>query len=76
MVTTIQVHERVKLALDRMKSPKETYEEAIVNLMNEVEHQKRKQHDLLIEGCKELAQENKKITADFEKIEDLKKWEW
>ena len=76
MVTTIQVHERVKLALDRMKSPKETYEEAIVNLMNEVEHQKRKQQDLLIEGCKELAQENKKITVDFEKIEDLKKWEW
>jgi len=76
MVTTIQVHERVKLALDRIKSPKETYEEVILNLMNAVESQKRKEQDLLIEGCKALAQENKKITREFERIEELKNWEW
>ena len=33
MVTTIQLNENVKSALDRLKSNKETYEEVILNLM-------------------------------------------
>jgi predicted CopG family antitoxin len=76
MVTTIQLNEDVKNALDRMKSNKETYEEVILNMMKIVGGNKRKQEELLIEGCKEMAEENLNITKDFEKIEDLSKWEW
>jgi hypothetical protein len=30
----------------------------------------------MIEGCKEMAEENLKITKEFEAIEDLDDWEW
>jgi len=76
MVTTIQLNENVKKALDRMKSNKETYEELILNLMKIAEKHKREQEQLLIEGCREMAEENLKITKEFEAIENLKDWEW
>ena len=76
MITTIQLNENVKNALDRMKLNKETYEEVILNMMKIVENNKRNQNELLIEGCKEMAEEKLKITKEFEKIEDLKNWEW
>jgi len=76
MVTTIQLNENVKKALDIIKSDKESYEQVIVNLMGQVEEQKRKQEGLMIEGCKAMAQENLKITKEFEDIEDLSQWEW
>lgn len=76
MVTTIQLNENVKRALDRLKSNKETYEDVILNLMKEVEQYKMEQENLLIEGCKEMAVENLKITKEFESIEDLNNWEW
>ncbi len=76
MVTTIQLNENVKKALDRIKSDKETYEQVIINLMKQVEEQKRKQKELLIEGYKEMAEESLKIAKEFEAIEDLSKWEW
>ena len=76
MITTIQLNENVKNALDRMKNNKETYEEVILNLMKIVEVSKREQEQLLIEGCKAMAGENLKITKEFEAIEDLKNWEW
>ena len=41
---------------------------------NGMKEYKRKQ--LLIEGCKATAEENLKITKQFEMIEDLKNWEW
>lgn len=66
MVTTIQLNEDVKKALDGMKSDKETYEEVIVNLMKSAEKQKRKQRELLIEGCKEMAEESLKIAKEWE----------
>ena len=66
MVTTIQLNENVKNALDKMKSNKETYEEIIVNLMRFAEEEKRKQEKLLIEECKEMAEENLKITKEWE----------
>lgn len=75
MVTTIQLNENVKNALDRMKTNKETYEEVILNLMKIVEKHKREQEELLIEGCKVMAEESLKITKEFEAIEDLKDWE-
>ena len=76
MVTTIQLNENVKNALDRMKSNKETYEQVIVNLMKTAEKCKREQEQLLIEGCKEMAEESLKITKEFEAIENLDDWEW
>ena len=76
MVTTIQLNENVKKALDRLKSKKETYEKVIVRMMKKIEEQKRKEKELLKEGCKVMQEENKKITKEFEAIEDLDEWEW
>jgi predicted CopG family antitoxin len=76
MVTTIQLNENVKDALDRLKDKKETYEEVILNLMKIAERCKREQEQLLIEGCKEMAEENLKITREFEAIENLDDWAW
>lgn len=76
MITTIQLNEDVKNALDRMKTNKETYEQVILNLMRIAEKCKREQEQLLIEGCKVMAEESLKITKEFEAIEDFKDWEW
>ena len=76
MVTTIQLNENVKKALDRMKLNKETYEEVILNLMKIAEKSKRENEQLLIEGCKAMAEENLKITKEFEAIEEDFDWEW
>ena len=76
MVTTIQLNEDVKNALDRLKVNKETYEEVIINLMNLAEECRRNKEQFLIEGCKEMAEENLKVTKKFESIESLKDWEW
>ena len=37
---------------------------------------KDNREQLLIEGAKEIAEENIKITKEFEAIEDLRNWEW
>jgi len=66
MVTTIQLNEDVKKALDRIKSNKETYEEVIINLMKIAEEKKRKQEHLLIEGYKKMAEESLKIAKEWE----------
>ncbi|MFH1445147.1 MAG: antitoxin VapB family protein [Nanoarchaeota archaeon] len=76
MVTTIQLNEDVKKALDRMKSDKETYEQVILNLMKIAEKCKREKEQLLIEGCKVMAKESLKVTREFEAIENLDEWEW
>lgn len=76
MVTTIQLNENVKNALDRLKSNKETYEEVILSLMNIAEKCKREQEQLLIEGYKEMAEESLKITREFEAIEEDFDWKW
>ena len=76
MVTTIQLNENVKKELDRLKPVKKTYEEVIIELIKIAEQCKRKQEQLLIEGCKAMAEENLKITKEFEAIEDLKDWKW
>lgn len=76
MITTIQLNKDVKKALDKIKSGKETYEQVILSLMNIAEKSKREQEQLLIEGCKEMAEESLKIAKEFEAIEDLSQWEW
>ncbi len=76
MVTTIQLDENVKKALDRMKSGRETYEEVIVNMMRQIEQNNRSKHDLLIEGYSEIAEESLKITQEFEAATSELNWEW
>jgi predicted CopG family antitoxin len=80
MVTTIQLNEDVKKALDRLKSNKQTYEEVILNLMREVENHKMHKEDLLIEGCREMAEESLKIAKEWEGtlmdgLDKNEKWE-
>jgi len=76
MVTTIQLNEDVKKALDRLKSNKETYEDIIIKMINQTDEQKRKFVELMIEGAKETAEESLKITKEFEAIEEDFDWEW
>jgi hypothetical protein len=75
MVTSIQLNEDVKNALDRMKTNKETYEEIILNLMKTAEKCKREQEELLIEGYKEMAQESLRITKEWEATDATLSWE-
>lgn len=75
MVTTIQLNENVKNALDRMKSNKETYEQVILNLMKIAEKCKREQEKLLIEGYKEMAEESIRITKEWESTDATLDWE-
>ena len=76
MVTTIQLNEDVKNALDRMKTNKETYEQVILNLMKTVEKCKREQEQLLIEGCKVMAKDMIEINKEWEVVDSDINWEW
>ena len=68
MITTIQIQDSVKLHLEKLKeSPKETYEDVIVKLVSLAEKQKKKQRDLMIEGCKEMAKDS---------LQELKDWKY
>ena len=66
MITTIQLNENVKNALDRLKTNKETYEQVILNLMKIAERYRREQKQLMIEGCKEMAEESLRIAKEWE----------
>ena len=76
MVTTIQLNENVKKALDRMKNNKETYEEVILNLMKIAEKCKREQKQLLIEGCRVMAKDMIEINKEWETADSDIDWEW
>jgi predicted CopG family antitoxin len=76
MVTTIQLGESVKKELDRLKNEKETYEQVILGLMKFSEESKRKNRELLIEGCKEMAEESLKINKEWERTDASLDWEW
>ena len=77
MMTTIQISESAKNELEGMKSSeKETYENVIIRIVRQIQAQKRKQKELLIEGYKEMAEESIKIAREFEAIEEDFDWEW
>lgn len=76
MVTTIQLDEKVKKALNRLKENKESYEDVIVRLLTLIEKQKRERRELLIEGCKEMAEDSLRITKEFEAADAEIDWEW
>lgn len=66
MITTIQLNENVKRALDRLKTKRETYEDVILNMIKIIQQRKRKQEELLIEGCKEMAEDSLRISKEWE----------
>jgi predicted CopG family antitoxin len=67
MISTIQLSDKVKETLALYKnSPKESYEEVIINLIKLAETQKRNRDTLLIEECKEMAEENLRIAREGE----------
>lgn len=66
MITTIQLNEDVKKALDKIKSNKETYEDVIVSLIKFADKQKRNQEELIVEGCKEMYKDMLRITKEWE----------
>ena len=77
MITTIQLNENVKKSLEKMKETgKETYEEIIVRMMKRIEEQKRRDIDLMIEGAKEMAEDNLKLIKEFEAVDAEIDWEW
>lgn len=76
MITTIQIREVVKNQLDKIKqNERQTYEEVILSLIKAVELQKRKQEELLIEGCKVMAEENLRICKEWEATDDTLDWD-
>ena len=67
MITTIQIDKRVKMQLDKLKtSKKQTYEDVIVRLIKKDAEQKKKFKELMIEGCKEMYDEDLKICKEWE----------
>ena len=76
MATTIQLNENVKSALDKLKSNKETYEEIIVKMMKQIEEQKRRHIDLMIEGYEEMAEESLKICEEWKYADAEMSCEW
>ena len=58
-----------------MKQDKETYEDFIIKMINQIEEQKRNQEALLIEGCKVMAEENLRICKEWETTDATLDWE-
>jgi hypothetical protein len=76
MITTIQINQSTKEELSRLKESNETYEQIIINLMRTTEEIKRNQEELLIEGCKEMAEDMIKINKEWEVVDSDIDWEW
>ena len=62
--------------LDKLRNNKETYEQIIINLMRLAEEQRRKQEELMIEGCKEMYNDMLEITKEWESTDAELDWEW
>ena len=74
-ITSIQIRGNVKNQLDRMKIGNQSYEEIIVDLMKMSEKCKRSQEELLIEGCKVMAEESLRICKEWEAVDAELDWE-
>jgi predicted CopG family antitoxin len=76
-ITTIQIRENVKKSLENLKErANESYEEVIVKILREKEKNKKELEKLLIEGCKEMAQDMIRINKEWEGIDAEMDWEW
>ena len=76
-ISTIQIRNNVKVDLDRLREKSnDSYENVIVRLIDIAEQQKRKSEELLIEGCKEMAEDMIKINREWEELDADIDWEW
>ncbi|MDP6294132.1 MAG: hypothetical protein QF486_06330 [Candidatus Woesearchaeota archaeon] len=67
MITTIQVHDTTKKALDKNKqSPKESYEEVIIKMMLKLRNIHRADKALLEEAYKERAKVHDQVHKEWE----------
>ncbi len=76
MITTIQIRENVKNQLERLKQSNQTFEEVIIALIKNAELQRRKQEELLIEGCKVMAKDMLELNNELEGADSDLDWEW
>ena len=77
IITTIQIHENLKEDLNKLKeNSKESYEEVILKLVSRIEKEKRQKRDIMIEGCKEMAEDSLRITKEWETTDSRSDWEW
>lgn len=66
-----------KMVLKRLKEKSnDDCEEVIVRLIEELEKKKSGQEQLMIEGCKEMAEESLRITKEWEATDAKLDWEW
>jgi hypothetical protein len=67
MISSIQLSRQTKELLDRIRtSPRESYEDIIVGMINEKEKQKKDFEELMIEGYKEMADDDLKMAKEWE----------
>ncbi len=66
MITTIQLSEKIKMALSKMKkNNRETYEEVIVRMIKTINDSKSDKESLLREGYKEMAKTTEKTHKEW-----------
>lgn len=77
MISSIQLREDVKLQLASFKEKEnESFEDVIVRMMQQIEKQKKEKNYLLIEQCKVMAEDDLRITKEWEKTDNTLDWEW
>lgn len=68
--TTIQIHEKSKKELDKLKEyNRETYEDVIIKLIATFKSQKSSQLKRMAEGYTEMAEDSKKIAKEWSTTE-------
>ena len=66
-ISTIQIRRNVKDSLERLKEkPNESFEEVIVKLIQEKKQSKEEFEKLMIEECKEMYEDNLRISKEWE----------
>ena len=76
-ITTIQIRQNVKRELERLKEKSnESYEDVIVKLIDERGKRASEQEKLMIEGCKEMYEDMKRIAKEWEVADADLDWEW
>lgn len=77
MISSIQLREEVKRQLASYKEKdNESFEDVIVRLIKTSESQKRRQNELLIEQCKVMAEDDLRMTKEWENTDNTIDWEW
>ena len=78
MVTTIQLHEKVKEDLSKLKEKNETYEDVIVKLVKEKKKKERELEQLYKEYNEEMGEHDLELAKEFETADNEGDpgWEW